>query len=513
MVRVIRFFIRASAFVSKELIEILRQTRLILMLVLGPFLIMLLFGVGYRNQARAMRTLFVVGENNRFRQQVEAFAESLGPQLIYEGISPDQAQALQRLERGQLDLVVVVPDDAYEQIRNSQQATFTLYHNEIDPYQVSYVQYFGSAYVDEVNRRLLQSAAEQGQEEASTIQPRIQAARDSARLMREALQRGDVTEAQGEKQNMDTELNALTLAVGGSLGVLQGVNDVLGTGEEPGSSVSDNPAIATLANINQKRNEVGDIQENQTDYNGEIDKLQQIESDLSELDGQLADFRSVAPNVLIAPFKSVTQSVEDITFSPTDFFAPAVVALLLQHLAVTFAALSIVRERRSGTMELFRISPLSAFETLLGKYLSYLFFGAIVAVILTLTVSLALKIPFRGDLGNYAAVIAAILFASLGFGFLISLVSQTETQAVQSSMFLLLGSVFFSGFFLDLRYLWEPVRVLSWAMPATYGIRMLQDIMLRGTSMIPLLFYGLIGMGVGLFILCWLLLKRLMRQE
>ena len=145
MGEIIRFFIRASAFVVKELTEVLRQTRLILTLVLGPFLIMLLFGVGYRNEARALRTIFVVGEKNRFRQQVDAFAESLGPQLIYEGITADQQDALGRLRRGQVDVVVVVPDDAYEQIRKSQQATFTLYHNEIDPYQVSYVQYFGSA--------------------------------------------------------------------------------------------------------------------------------------------------------------------------------------------------------------------------------------------------------------------------------------------------------------------------------------------------------------------------------
>jgi ABC-2 type transport system permease protein len=144
-----QFFIRSSAFIGKELAEVLRQTRLILTLVLGPFLIMLLFGVGYRNEARPLRTIFVVGENQAFRQQVEEYAGSLGPQLIYEGVTDDQNSALNRLARGQVDLVCVVPDNAYELIRNSQQATFTLYHNEIDPYQVSYVEYFGQAYIDE----------------------------------------------------------------------------------------------------------------------------------------------------------------------------------------------------------------------------------------------------------------------------------------------------------------------------------------------------------------------------
>jgi ABC-type polysaccharide/polyol phosphate export permease len=57
------------------------------------------------------------------------------------------------------------------------------------------------------------------------------------------------------------------------------------------------------------------------------------------------------------------------------------------------------------------------------------------------------------------------------------------------------------------------VRVVSWALPATYGIRLLQDIMLRGNPFEPVLFYGLLGIGVGLFLLCWFLLKRVMRQE
>jgi ABC-2 type transport system permease protein len=85
--------------------------------------------------------------------------------------------------------------------------------------------------------------------------------------------------------------------------------------------------------------------------------------------------------------------VATVKLRPSDFFAPAVIALLLQHLAVTFAALSIVREQRDGTMELFRVSPVSAFETLLGKYLSYLFFAGVLAAILTLAVVYGLRVP------------------------------------------------------------------------------------------------------------------------
>ncbi len=118
-----------------------------------------------------------------------------------------------------------------------------------------------------------------------------------------------------------------------------------------------------------------------------------------------------------------------------------------------------------------------------------------------------------GTWSNYVTVILALLFTSLGMGFLISLISGTETQAVQYTMFCLLGSVFFSGFFLDLRNLWEPVQLVSWMLPATYGIRLLQDNMLRGASANPILLLGLLGLGVGFFLITWLLLRRQMRQE
>src|SRR5512143_3274159 len=96
-VGIYKFFIRTFAFVSKEMIEVLRQTPLILTLVLGPFLILLLFGLGYRCEARPLRTVFVVSGDAEMKQQVEAYAKDLGPHLIYRGITSDQDAAMRDL--------------------------------------------------------------------------------------------------------------------------------------------------------------------------------------------------------------------------------------------------------------------------------------------------------------------------------------------------------------------------------------------------------------------------------
>ena len=135
------------------------------------------------------------------------------------------------------------------------------------------------------------------------------------------------------------------------------------------------------------------------------------------MDGQLAQFQSIDPAIIVSPFRSETKSVANVQPSISDFFAPAVLALLLQHLAVTFAALSIVRERNVGTMELFRVSPLSAAEALFGKYISYLLFGGVIAAILSALLVFALHVPMQGNWWYFALVIGAILFTSLGIGF------------------------------------------------------------------------------------------------
>jgi ABC-2 type transport system permease protein len=163
-------------------------------------------------------------------------------------------------------------------------------------------------------------------------------------------------------------------------------------------------------------------------------------------------------------------------------------------------------------MELFRVAPLTALETLLGKFVSYMVFEIILAGIITVLAVTLLNIPMLGFWQDYGAAVVIVIFTSLALGFLISLISQTDTQAVQYSMLVLLASIFFSGFFLDLRLMWEPIRVVAWSIPATYGIRMLQDIMLRGELSAPLIFFGLSAIGIGLFLLDWLLLRRQMQR-
>ena len=164
-------------------------------------------------------------------------------------------------------------------------------------------------------------------------------------------------------------------------------------------------------------------------------------------------------------------------------------------------------------MELFRVSPLKPIEILFSKYFSYMFIGLLIAAILILAVRFGLNSTMLGSWMDMLIIVVLLLFASLGIGFIISFLSQTETQSVQLSMIALLFSVFFSGFFLDLRYLLFPVRYISYLLPATYGTQMMQNVMLRGMQIQLPSLVNLTIFGVVLFVLAWVFLRRTMAHE
>jgi ABC-2 type transport system permease protein len=99
----LKFFTRIFSFLNKELAEIFRQPALILLLVLGPFLLMFLFGLGYPDENRTLRTIFVLEDQNVPPEQVNLFTESINPSIAETQVEQNQANALAKLARNQAD--------------------------------------------------------------------------------------------------------------------------------------------------------------------------------------------------------------------------------------------------------------------------------------------------------------------------------------------------------------------------------------------------------------------------
>jgi ABC-2 type transport system permease protein len=451
--------------------------------------------------------MYIVQPNSGITtQDIQDFGKSLTAQITYIGTTAELNSALDQLRVGIVDLVIVVPTEAITAIKNNQQAVFTFYYHAIDPVEVSNIKYLGWLYVGVVNQQVLESFASQGQKDSVTMQTSLQEAHQNVTDMRQALLAGNTVLAHQKQQALAGNVSAISLAADASLGLLDSLQQT--SGSPTGATTP--PVQTTLSDLNTNTTQLG----NTTDSNSvQLARLDKTDKNITDLETKLAEFQSIQPSIMVSPFVSETKSVANAQPTMPEYFALGVLALLLQHLAVTFSALSIVRERSVGTLELFRVSPLSAAEALFGKYISYMLFGGVIAAILSALLVFGLHVPMLGSWWYFALVIAAVLFTSMGIGFTISIISQSDSQAVQYSMIVLLASVFFSGFIMSLNLLWQPVRVISWMLPTTYGTQLLRDIALRGIAPDWTLLAVLLGIGVVLMFISWRLLRRLIKSS
>lgn len=221
---------------------------------------------------------------------------------------------------------------------------------------------------------------------------------------------------------------------------------------------------------------------------------------------------AIPPDVIARPLDAKSDNVAPIRPSMVLYFAPAVFALILQHLGITLTALSLVRERLSGAMDLFRVAPVRSWEILVGKYIAYGILSLVVAVAVGALMLNVLHVPLLGTPERLATAVFLVTFASLGAGLLISLLADSERQAVQLAMLVLLVSMFFSGFVLPINEFREPVRYVSYALPVTYGIQMFQDVMLRGGRGDTTYLVALVALGFALYLIAAIRLRAVMRR-
>lgn len=499
--------IRMLGFVSKEAWTILHQPRLLFSLILGPFFILLIFGVGYQNNSRVLKTLFVVPDGSQIADTVEEFADSLGSRIAYAGTVNDVGQANSMLKKGEVDLVVVTPIDPRQDWENGEQSEFSIYHFEIDPVEETYIRVIGQRYIEVINQQVLTAVLARSQTDSDEWHGQVTEAKTSASDVRQALNEDNREQLKESATQLDHSIDVLIALVGA------GVTSMESLGDTAGMAASTDDMLTELESLEKNSDAVLKAAQQETELATIEEQAAEIEQSLDRVEDILIDFRSMDPEVMVAPFISDASSVTQITLDPMHFYVPAVIALLLQHLAITLASLSIIREKLGGAMELFRAAPVTAFELLIGKYSSYILLIAVMALALTGLIIWGLKVPQLGLWINYSLILLAVMLAALGIGFHISLAARTDSQAIQYGMLTLLGAIFFSGFFLPLYRLAPPVHILSWLLPATYGTTMLQDVMLRGQTPQLLLIFGLFGYAAVLFLLAWFRLARQMARD
>jgi ABC-2 type transport system permease protein len=387
---------RILAFVGKELIEVVRRPGALMSLVIGPFVILAIFGAGYSGYRRPLETVVVVPPQSGLPTDVASYSEISGAGLEVVGVTTDAAAADAQLLNHQIDVVLVAPADVEQRFRAGEQSPIEVRVNVVDPVEQNYTTFLARALEREVNRIIVERIAQEGQSYA------------------------------------------------------------LGAGAQEAAQIP--------------------------------------------------------PDVVAAPTVAEVENIAPSQPTVVQYFGAAVLALILQHMALTLIALSITRERTTGLFELFHVSPITAIELIFGKLIAFgLFAGAIAVVTLLLLIGV-IGVPMLGDPALLAAVVGLLILASLGLGLLVAAVSDSERQTVQLSLLLLLGSVFFSGFVLAIDQFSEPVKSLTQVLPVTHGIRLISDVMMRGSTE-SLGSLATLGALAAVFVaISWLLLRRAMRS-
>ena len=175
-------------------------------------------------------------------------------------------------------------------------------------------------------------------------------------------------------------------------------------------------------------------------------------------------------------------------FNPTreskNLFVPGLMAFVLTIISSLMTAISLTREKETGTMEALLVSPLRPWEIIVGKVTPYLAIGFVSVVAVLVEALLVFHVPLRGSVPLLLFEGALYILVSLSLGILIS--ARTSSQRI-AMMFALLGTmlpnILLSGFIFPLESMPAALQVISYAVPGRWFVAIARGIMLKGIGL------------------------------
>jgi ABC-2 type transport system permease protein len=183
-------------------------------------------------------------------------------------------------------------------------------------------------------------------------------------------------------------------------------------------------------------------------------------------------------------------------------FVPGVMAMVLLLVCTMMTAITIVKEKEMGTMEIMLVSPMRPQLVVFAKAVPYLLLSIVnISTILLLSV-FVLEVPINGSI--VLLVFESILFTlvSLSLGLLISSGSGSQQTAMFISLVgMFLPTVMLSGFMFPVENMPLPLRIVSNVVPAKWYYNIVKSVMIKGVGLEVIWKETLILAGMMLFFL------------
>jgi ABC-2 type transport system permease protein len=183
-------------------------------------------------------------------------------------------------------------------------------------------------------------------------------------------------------------------------------------------------------------------------------------------------------------------------------FVPGVMAMVLLLVCTMMTAITIVKEKELGTMEVMLVSPMKPMMVVIAKAIPYLILSMINITSILLLSRFVLEVPLNGSI--VLLVFESILFTlvSLSLGLLISSAAESQQTAMFISMVaLFLPTVMLSGFMFPVENMPLPLRIVSNAVPAKWYYSIVKSVMIKGLGVNMIWKETLILTGMMLFFL------------
>ena len=164
------------------------------------------------------------------------------------------------------------------------------------------------------------------------------------------------------------------------------------------------------------------------------------------------------------------------------YLQTVLIALIAMVMTLLLTALSVARERETGTFDQLIVSPLSSFEILVGKMVPPLLIVMALVAMMTVIVIWGFQVPFVGSLWLFAAVMPFALLSIVGVGLFISSVVRTQQQAILGVITFQLPAALLSGFLSPVEDMALPFKIIGKCNPLYYFINLVQGIFLKNMN-------------------------------
>lgn len=165
------------------------------------------------------------------------------------------------------------------------------------------------------------------------------------------------------------------------------------------------------------------------------------------------------------------------------FMVPGILVILVTMVGGYMAALNIVKEKETGTIDQINVSPIPKVWFIIGKLIPFWVLGMVVFTIGLFGVGyLVYGIVPAGNIGVVYTFLAVYLIAILGFGLLVSTYSHTQQQAMSLAFLFMMIFVLMSGLFTPVESMPTWAKWIAYANPVTWFIEVMRLVVMKGST-------------------------------